>query len=63
MRGNTTELFKTWLRADHEFVVVVCSSATFNCMFSSSCSQQSSDGRWKNNFFLFGPKMGPGTPG
>ena len=26
MRGNTTELFKTWLRADHESVVVVCSS-------------------------------------
>ena len=63
MRGNTTELFKTWLRANHEFVVVVCSSPTFGCVFSSGCSQQSSEGRWKDFFFFFWPKMGPGKPG
>ena len=53
MRGNATELFKAWLRADHEFVVVARSSATFNCVFSSGCSQQSGDGRWKDIFFFW----------
>ena len=50
--GNTTELFKTWLRADHEFVVVMRSSPTFSCVFSSGCSQQSSEGSGKTIFFL-----------
>ena len=50
--GNTTELFKTWLRADHEFVVVVCSSPTFSFVFSSGCSQQSSEGSGKTIFFF-----------
>ena len=63
MRGNTTELFKTWLRANHEFVVVVCSSPTFGCVFSSGCSQQSSEGRWKDFFFFFGQRWDLGSQG
>ena len=63
MRGNATELFKAWLRADHEFVVVARSSATFNCVFSSGCSQQSGDGRWKDIFFFLVQRWDQGRQG
>lgn len=57
MKGSTTEMFKTWLRADHEFVVM-CTPQSH--AFSSGCSQQSWRWEVERHFFFFGPKMGRG---
>ena len=50
MKGSTTELFKTWLRADHEFVVM-CTPRPH--AFSSGCSQQSWRWEVERHFFFF----------
>lgn len=57
MRGRTIELYKTWLRKDHSFVVVSPSIVPFLLVVVNGPS----DGRWKDQiFFFFPPNMGTG---